>query len=147
MLCLTRFLNVPLNPLLLYPLLLLALSGINSTLFFSLFRWFLSSLFQDFILLEATISVLLKKVVLTNFVIFTGEHLCWSLLFNKIAGVQACNFVKKDFNTGVFLWILRNFPEHIFWKTLSNGCFSPFSLRLVSGIHLNKPAAETCRFV
>ena len=29
--------------------------------------------------------------------------------------VSANNFIKKDSSTGVFLWILRNFLEHIFW--------------------------------
>ena len=95
MLCLTRFLNVPLNPLLLYPLLLLALSGINSTLFFSLFRWFLSSLFQDFILLEATISVLLKKVVLTNFAI-SWESTCVGVSFLiKLLAFRPATLLKK----------------------------------------------------
>ena len=27
--------------------------------------------------------------VLKHFVIFTGKHLCWGLLFNKVAGHQA----------------------------------------------------------
>ena len=29
---------------------------------------------------------------------------------------QTCNFIKKrDFGTGVFLWILRNFKEHLYF--------------------------------
>ena len=35
----------------------------------------------------------IKKAVLVNFTIFSGKHLCWSLFFN---------FIKKDFNTGIF---------------------------------------------
>ena len=35
-----------------------------------------------------------KVGILKNFAIFTGEHLCWSL-FNKVAGLNACNFLKK----------------------------------------------------
>ena len=31
--------------------------------------------------------------------------------------------LKRDSNSGVFLWILRNFQEHLFWKTSANGCF------------------------
>ena len=40
-------------------------------------------------------------------------------LFNKVTALQACNFVKKrtllkrDSNAGDFLWILRNFQEHL----------------------------------
>ena len=32
--------------------------------------------------------------VLRNFAIFTGKHLCWGL-FNKVAGLTACNFIDK----------------------------------------------------
>ena len=43
-----------------------------------------------------------KKRFLRHFAKFTRKHLCQSLFFNKVAG------------TGVFLWILRNFQEHLF---------------------------------
>ena len=33
---------------------------------------------------------------------FTGKQLCQSLSFNKVADV-ACNFIKRDSGTGVFL--------------------------------------------
>ena len=36
------------------------------------------------------------KVVLKNFTKFTGKHLCQSLLFYKIGGLEACNFIKKE---------------------------------------------------
>ena len=32
--------------------------------------------------------VFYKKAVLKNFVLFTGKHLCWSLFFNKVAGLR-----------------------------------------------------------
>ena len=32
-----------------------------------------------------------KIGVLNNFAIFTGKHLCWSLLFNKVAGLRPAN--------------------------------------------------------
>ena len=35
---------------------------------------------------------------------------------------KAYNFFKKD-STGVFLWILRHFLEHLFYITLSDDCF------------------------
>ena len=37
-----------------------------------------------------------KKVVIKNFADLES-------LFNKVVGLQNCNFVKKDSNTGVFL--------------------------------------------
>ena len=41
-------------------------------------------------------------VVLKNFPIFTGEHLCCSLFFNKVAGSQVCNFMKRRFKHSCF---------------------------------------------
>ena len=31
--------------------------------------------------------------------------------------------LKRDPNTGVFLWTLRNFYEHLCWSTSANDCF------------------------
>ena len=45
-------------------------------------------------------------------------------LFNKVVDLQAWNFIKKDSNTGAFLWHLRNFLktpffiEHLRWLLL-----------------------------
>ena len=63
-----------------------------------------------------------KKLLLKLLAEFTGKHLCWSL-FNKVSCLQTCNFIKRDSNTGVFLWILRNFEEHLFWRTSMDDCF------------------------
>ena len=30
--------------------------------------------------------------------------------------------LRRDFNSGVFLWILRNFQENLFWRASANGC-------------------------
>ena len=58
------------------------------------------------------------KAVLKNFAIFTGKYLCWSLFLIK-------NFkailLKRDSNTGAFLWIFQNFSDHLFWKTSATG--------------------------
>ena len=35
-------------------------------------------------------------------------------LSKKVAVLGACNFIKKDSNTGVFLWILWIIQEHLF---------------------------------
>ena len=50
--------------------------------------------------------VFCKKGVLRNFAKFTGKHLCQSLFFNKVAGLRP-----------VFMWILRNFLEQLFYRT------------------------------
>ena len=38
-------------------------------------------------------------------------------LFNKVAGLQACNFFKKRLQHRCFLSILRNFEEQLFYRT------------------------------
>ena len=45
--------------------------------------------------------VFCKEDVFRNFAKFTGKHLCQSLFFNKVAGL--------DSDTGVFPLILQNF--------------------------------------
>ena len=53
-----------------------------------------------------------KKCVLRNFPKFIGKHMCQSLFFDK-------KTQKRDSDTGVFFWILRNFyrtpPDDCFW--------------------------------
>ena len=48
--------------------------------------------------------VFCKNGVLKNFAKFTGKHLCQSLFFSKVAGLQACKCIlKNDSGTGLFL--------------------------------------------
>ena len=49
----------------------------------------------------ATISVLYKKAVLTNFTIFTGKNLCWSFFFKKETPthVLSCEYYEIFKNT------------------------------------------------
>ena len=52
----------------------------------------------------------IKKAVLKNFVIFTGKHMCWSeYLFNKVAGLKACNFIKERLQDRCFPMNIANF--------------------------------------
>ena len=53
--------------------------------------------------------IFIKISVLKNFAIFTGKHLCWSLFLRKLQVLKPASLLKRDSNTGVFLWILRNF--------------------------------------
>ena len=46
------------------------------------------------------------------FLNFKGKHLCWSL--------QACRPAKETPTKIFFLWNLRNFYEHLFWRS---SCF------------------------
>ena len=58
-----------------------------------------------------------KKGVLKDFANFTGKHLCRSLFLIKLQAFRPANLLKRYFNTGNFLWNLRNFYEHLFWRT------------------------------
>ena len=59
----------------------------------------------------------IKKVVLKNFAIFTGKHLCWSTFLIKL---QACNFIKKRLQHSYF--------ENIYFEKL---------LRMVAFVYLS----------
>ena len=61
--------------------------------------------------------------------------------------LRLATLLKRDCNTGIFLWILRNFQEYLLWKTSANGCFcalkSPEIFKTYSGwclpkIYLNR---------
>ena len=69
----------------------------------------------------------IKKAILQNFAIFTGKHLYWSL-----RSMRTATLLKRDSNTGIFLWILRNFLKHLFWRTSANYCFEVVFIRMIS---------------
>ena len=50
-----------------------------------------------------------KIVVLKNFAKFTRKHLCWSLFSIKLQALRPATLLKRDSDTGAFLWILQNF--------------------------------------
>ena len=57
-------------------------------------------------------AVVCREGVLKNFAKFTGKHLCQNLFLIKLQG--SATLLKKRFWQDVFLWILRNFQEHLF---------------------------------
>ena len=67
--------------------------------------------------------VFCKKGVLWNFAKFTRKHLCQSLFFSIVAGHGLQLFQKRGSGKGVFLWIFRNFLEHLFLQNISGGSF------------------------
>ena len=66
-----------------------------------------------------------KIGVLKNLGNFTGKHLYWSLFLIKLQIFRPAALLRRDSNTGFFLWNLWNFSEHLFWRTAANGCFYP----------------------
>ena len=66
----------------------------------------------------------IKKAFLKDFVIFTGKHLFKGLFFNKVAGHQACNFIKKRLQHRYFLANIRKFVGRpiLNWRTFVKSC-------------------------
>ena len=56
-----------------------------------------------------------RKEVLRNFAKFIGKHL------RQASDLQL--YLKRDSGTGVFEWVLRNFYEHLFYRTPLGDCF------------------------
>ena len=85
--------------------------------------------------------MLLKIGVLKNLVNFTGKHLCSSFfliklqahrktlvlefLFNTVASLRPTTLLKRNSNTGVFLWNLLNLRTP-FLRNKSGDCFQFF---------------------
>ena len=68
----------------------------------------------------------IKKGVLKIFKEDIGRHLCQNLIFNKVAGLRMATLLKRDSGTRVFLLILWNFQEHLFYRTPLGDCFWPW---------------------
>ena len=48
-----------------------------------------------------------RKCVVKNLANFTGKHLCWSLFLIKPQTRRPATLLKRNSNTGVFLWNLQ----------------------------------------
>ena len=64
-----------------------------------------------------------KIGVLKSFAIFTGKYQCCSLFIIKLQVCKPATLLKRDFNTGVFLWILRNVKNSFFYWTITVAAF------------------------
>ena len=59
------------------------------------------------------------------------ENTCFGISFLiKMQAFRAPALLKRDSNTDAFLRTLRNFYEHLFWRTSANGCFWDFHLNI-----------------
>ena len=58
-----------------------------------------------------------KVGVLINFVIFTGKHLCCLFLIKIGQSFRPATLLKRESNTGVFLWMLQNFKNSFLYRT------------------------------
>ena len=50
-----------------------------------------------------------KIGVLKNFADLTRKNLCWSLFLIELEACRIATLLKREFNTGVFLWNLKKF--------------------------------------
>ena len=85
----------------------------------------------------ATCSI--KKLFLKISQIFKGKHLSWSIFFIKLPNWRPVSFLKRDSNSGAFLWILRNFlkksiPRNICERLLLR-VLKPTSCHMSVSIH------------
>ena len=51
------------------------------------------------------------------------EIICARVFFDKVVGVQNVTLLKRESGEDVFLLIMQNFPEQIFYGALAHGCF------------------------
>ena len=51
-------------------------------------------------------------------IFFTRKHMWWSLFLIKLWTLRPATLLKRDFKTGVFLWILQNLSEYLFSNNL-----------------------------
>ena len=69
----------------------------------------------------------IQKTVLKKFATFTGKHLCWSHFLIKLLIWRPATLLKRESNTGVFLWILGHCKEDLFLGTTASvDNFKPF---------------------
>ena len=57
------------------------------------------------------------KIVFKNFGKLKGKRLCWSFFLIKLYVIKPATLIKRDFNSDVLLWILRNCFKHLFYRT------------------------------
>ena len=75
------------------------------------------------------------KAVLENFATFTTKHLCCNLFLNKVAGLQACNFIRKRLQHSR---LTVNIPKYLRTPLLKNICERLFLIKRSSLLHHKK---------
>ena len=76
-----------------------------------------------------------KIGVLKNCAIFVVDYFCWSLFLIRLQAFESVNLLKRDSNTGVFLWILRNFYKHLFLQNTFGNCFWKEKFSSLQSLH------------
>ena len=92
----------------------MCLLGMIEIILFFCFPFFLK---RKFLSRSSRLELFCRKDVLKNFLKFIGKHLCQSLFLNKVADLSLPLYQKRDFGTGVLLWILWNFKKTFSYRT------------------------------
>ena len=73
-----------------------------------------------------------KRAFLRNFTKFTGNHLCHSLFFNKVAGLrpEACSFIKNETLAQVFSYEFFKISKNTFTYRTPTVAASDMSLQM-----------------
>ena len=58
-----------------------------------------------------------------KFLQISQENTCVGVSLTKLQAFGSGTLLKRDSNTGVFLWNLQNFYERLFWRTFANDYF------------------------
>ena len=51
------------------------------------------------------------------------KYMCWSLFLRKLQALRPANLLKRNPNTGIFLWNWQDFQKHFFLQNTSGGWF------------------------
>ena len=89
-----------------------------------------------------------KAGVFKNSAKITGNHVCQSLFFEKVADWVLQLYLKRDSGACVFLCILWNSQEHLFHRTpqmaVSAGCFCFITWRVRRAQLFNRNSHRKC---
>ena len=75
-----------------------------------------------------------KICVLKIFAVFAEKHLSWSYFSIKVTGLEVCNLLKRDSNTGVFCGYCKNFKNTYFEEYLRTAASVLLMIKLVLSI-------------
>ena len=81
----------------------------------------LKNIFAEFHhFIEAATGGVLQKNVFSKLLQCSRENISVGI---SLQTFRSAILLKRDTNTYVFLWILQNFSEHLFWRTFASNCF------------------------
>ena len=80
-------------------------------------------IFVAFVVTETATRYGLWKKLFLEILQNSQKNTCARVSFLMKLQAKPATLLKKDSGTGVFLWILQNFQEHLFYRTPPGDCF------------------------